>query len=340
MSELRFNPITKKWSVIASERGQKRNIFIAGKVSADTPCPFCDKDGGINKKLRRICSVNLEGSDYPAMIVTPNRYPALGIEGDINRKGFGIYDSSAAIGAHEVVIDSYRHGIDISGYTEDELNNLFTAFKWRICDLEKDIRFRHIAAFKNIGEAAGEIINHPHAQIIAFPFIAENVERSVETADRYYKEKERCIYCDMLEQELRDRKRVIFENYEFAAFAPYASLSPFEISVFPKKHASCFRSASEGVIRQLADITKEIFGRLSSLLGAPAVTMALRIPPFKDNRPDFKGFMSNIENSFHWHLEIRPVIAKASINTWAANVHINPVKPEDAAKYLREVNPI
>lgn len=340
MAQLRFNPVTKEWVVISKERGQNRNAFITDKTQSDTPCPFCDKDGGINRKLRSMCTINLPESSAPALIVTPNRYPALTIEGQADRNGHGIYDSMTAIGAHEIVIDSFKHGIDITGYTESEINNLFTAFKWRITDLEKDTRFRYISAFKNIGYSAGEVINHPHAQIIAMSVIPENIKNSVKKAVEYYKEKERCIYCDMIAQEKHEKSRIIFENYEFIAFTPYASLYPFEISIFPKHHESCYTNISEGTLRQLADIIKEIFGRLSSVLGSPSLTMALRVSPFTNNRPDFDNTLKYIKEAYHWHIEIRPVVAHITASQWASNISINPVSPEDAAKHLREVNQV
>lgn len=338
MGELRYNPVTKKWALISQERGTHRNSYVTKDTITSMPCPFCDKNGGINKKLHSIFTINIPESSSPALIVTPNKYPAMGIEGVINRQAHGMYDNMSAIGAHEVIIDSYRHGIDISGYTEDELSNLYTAFKCRLADLERDVRFRYIAAFKNIGADAGENIHHPHAQILAMPIVPSIVEGYINKAVRYYKEKERCIYCDIIRQEKRHKERIIFENYEFIAFAPYASEHPFEISIYPKQHECYFYSVSESSIRQLADITYEIFRRLSQVLGNPSLTLALRLAPYKNNRPDYSGSLQYINDAFHWHIDIRPVVAKLTTSSWAANICINPVSPEDVAKHLREVN--
>ena len=99
MGELRYNPVTKKWAVISPERGTHRNSYITNDTITSMPCPFCDKDGGINKKLRSIFTINLPESSCPALIVTPNKYPVMGIEGSLNRKAYGIYDKMASIGA-------------------------------------------------------------------------------------------------------------------------------------------------------------------------------------------------------------------------------------------------
>ena len=340
MGELRFNPVTRTWAIISPERGQHRYAYVTKDKLAEVPCPFCDKNGGINTKLRSIYTINLPESSAPALIVTPNRYPAMGIEGLLVREDKGMYDSISGIGAHEVVIDSFRHNVDISGYTEDELNNLYTAFRDRIADLEKDVRFRYVAAFKKIGVGAGEIINHPHAQIIAMPIVPDKVRNYMHDAVSYYKDKERCMYCDIIKQEKNEKSRIIFENYEFIAFAPYASSYPFEISIYPKKHESCFSTISEGSIRQLADITKEMFSRLSQVLGNPALTLTLRLAPYVNNRPDFQDEYKYYRQAFHYHIDIRPVVANLTGSNWAANICINPVSPEDAAKHLREVNQV
>lgn len=335
MAELRYDPVTAKWTVISKLRGQHRDTFI--NIDNNKPCPFCDKDGGINKNLRAISQINLPDSDAPALIVTPNKYPALGIEGTLSREGHGLYDQMEGIGAHEIIIDSFKHGIDISGYTEEEIANLYTAFKWRITDLEKDSRFKYITAFKNIGELAGEVIHHPHAQVIALPVIPANVKTAIRNSVEYYKTKERCLYCDIIKQEKHEKSRIVFENYEFIAFTPYASSNPFEISIYPKKHDSNFRSISDGTIRQLADITKEIFSRLDCLLHKPSLTLALRIAPFKNNRTDHENLLSYLNEAFHWHIDIRPIVTKHSTDIWATDISLNPVSPEDAAAHLREV---
>ncbi len=336
MGELRYNNINEKWVIISPERGGNRNSYLSKEIS-NTPetCPFCDKNGGINKKLHSLFTINFPDSSAAALIVTPNRYPALGIEGALERKGDGLHDKISTIGAHEIVIDSFKHGIDISGYKEEEINNLYTAFKYRILDLEKDIRFRFVSAFKNIGKIAGENIPHPHAQIIAMPIIPKSVEKAINKAVSYYKEKERCIYCDIISQEIRDKSRVIFENHEFISFVPYAAEHPFEISIFPKAHDSFFSDITDTSLRQLSDITFELFSRLNQVLDSPALSIALRLAPYINNRPDYNNNSSYIPLAFHWHIDIRSIVFMPSSTNWATNININPVAPEDAARYLR-----
>lgn len=340
MAETRFDPIKRKWVVISPERGGRRDSFmISVKREQDSSCPFCSiEDVAKLPPLYRIDAK--DGSGKAALVVTPDKYPVMGIEGKLERFGDGLYDAVSGIGAHEIIIDSPRHSLAAADYTEEEIYNLFLAFKVRLEDLAKDIRFRYAAAFKNIGFEAGEIINHPHAQIIASPMVPSGIENTVVFADAYYREKERCLFCDIMKKEREEKSRVITENYEFTAFCPYASEYPFEVAVYPKKHEAFYSGISDNSLRQLADIVKELFSRMSALLGSPAISLALRLAPFKCGRPDLSGYMANLESSFHYRLELRPAVTPRTGTLWACGLPINVLKPEEAAQYLREVSSI
>ena len=330
MSELRRDPQTCKWTIISPERSRRKDAFLT-KRKSDARCPFCGEGSGLYEIYK------IDGQNGWELKVVPNRYPVLGIEGNLERFGHGLCDKITGIGANEIIIDSARHGLKASDYTESELLNLFRAFKVRMEDLAKDLRFRYIMAFKSIGEEAGAVINHPHAQIVALPVVPPAVLTELKAANAYYAEKERCLSCDLLEEEMKDRSGIVLENHDFIALCPYGAAHPFHVAVYPKKHGHSFALCSDSGLKQLAEIVKEIYLRLSSLLNSPAVMMAISSAPLKDGRPDFKGEMSFQENSFHWHIDIRPVITGASCFEWASGMTANPVPPEMAASYLREV---
>lgn len=343
MSELRFDPVRQKWTIISQARGGRRDIFLSSdKLSLrghEGNCPFCDKgEGKLTKPIFSI-SDKTEPSKN-ALVVIPNKYPVMGIEGEFKRRLSGMFESASGIGAHEIIIDSPRHGLKLADYTEAELYNLFLAFKVRLEDLNKDIRFRYMAAFKNIGKEAGEKITHPHAQLIASTVVPESVEKVVINADKYYREKERCLFCDIISEERSSKNRIVAENYEYVSFCPFASEYPFETAIYPKKHEPVFSRISENSLAQLADMVKDVFSRMAVLLDNPALTLALRLSPMKPSRPDTKGYLEYIENSYHWHIEIKPVITVRSGSAWGAGINVNPLKPEDAAQYLREVSSV
>ena len=114
--------------------------------------------------------------------VVPNKFPVLGIEGELNRQGEGMYDKMNGIGAHEVIIEGPEHDKTLGGMSEKHIEEVLWAFKERVNDLKKDHRFRYIILFKNHGDAAGASLEHPHSQLIALPVIPKRVKEEVDAA--------------------------------------------------------------------------------------------------------------------------------------------------------------
>lgn len=330
MSQLRKNPLNEKWTVISPERARRRDAFLTDE-KIEHKCPFCTENSGLYEIFK------IDTNEGRQLTVVPNRYPILGIEGNLDKYPYGLFDNISGIGANEVIIDSNRHGLKAKDYTENELFNLFRTFKIRMDDLSKDIRFKYLSAVKSIGKNAGEIIPHPHSQLVALPVIPANIENEVKNSQKYFIEKERCIACDIIDSELHSRQRIVYENYDYIAFCQYSSEYPFSVSIYPKNHSFSYIHTIDNSLKQLSDITKEIFIRLSYLLGDVSIMMSIITSPLKDNRQDIKGLLNYLEQSFHWHLEIRPVITPMSAVEWATGITVNPVAPEDAASYLREV---
>ncbi len=337
MSELRLDPVKKIWTVLAPNRGKHHGMFIDGGVAEieEAECPFC-VDSVLSQDMWEIYNITKNG--VKELVVTPNREPSLSVEGTLTRNGEGVYDNINGIGANEIIIDSARHNLKASDYTEQELHNLFIAIKARILDLTNDIRFKYIAVIKNIGFLAGEVIRHPHTQVLALPIIPKNITDMLANADRHYIEKERCLFCDILKSEREAKVRIVAENSDFVAIAPYASHDPFEVEIYPKEHKHRLEDSSEIYLRQLADITKELLARYSGVLGDVAINIALRNAPLTDFRAGTSNTLKNVKQCFHWHLAFRPVISHSINIKWATGIAINPVTPEQAAKYLREVN--
>ncbi|PLX65853.1 MAG: galactose-1-phosphate uridylyltransferase [Denitrovibrio sp.] len=335
MSELRYDPVKQIWSVIATDRSRKPDDFLVKRLEFRedemTVCPFCK--GHESKTGTEIYS--LKGSNGWATRVVPNRYPAFRIEGELKRTGHGIYDAVNAVGAHEVVIETPRHDINPGNYTEDILYNLFYTFRERVKDLKKDTRFRYIMPFKNYGLLAGSNINHPHSQIIALPVTPNIVKTKLSAALEHYHNKERCLFCDILDQERNENTRIIYENQDFIALCPYASALPFEVSIYPKRHNHCFENTDEGELSGLADITKEVFGRLYKCLENPPLNMVVHTSPPAVKRPSQSGHWASIKEDFHWHIEITPRLSGVAGFESGTGFYINPVAPESAADYLK-----
>ena len=330
MPELRKDPITGRWVIIATDRAKRPTDFVREKVEIRGSgfCPFCY--GHEVKTPPEIHAYRPDGSakDTPGwtLRIVPNKFPALGIEGTLNRQGEGLYDKMNGIGAHEVIIETPDHALTLATMPTRGVENVLWSYRDRILDLKKDRRFKYILIFKNHGEAAGASLEHTHSQLIALPVVPKRVREEVDSAREYYNFKERCIFCDIIRQEMEDTVRVIAENQDFTALAPYAPRFPFELWIVPKIHQSAFEESQKHEVEQLAAVLKDMLMRLDKVLDSPAYNYIIHTSPFPEVSNDY----------YHWHLEIMPKLTKVAGFEWGTGFYINPTPPEESAKFLRE----
>jgi UDPglucose--hexose-1-phosphate uridylyltransferase len=327
--ELRRDPITGRWVIIATERAKRPSDF---KIDPTVPrggfCPFCY--GNEDKTPPEVLAYRPGGSrrDSPgwSIRVVPNKFPALMIEGGLNREGEGLYDKMNGVGAHEVIIETPDHAKQMADLSEKEVENILWCYRDRILDLKKDTRFRYVMVFKNHGAAAGASLEHSHSQLIALPIVPKTVTEEMRGALEYYNYKERCVYCDIIRQEQSDGRRVVYENGDFIVLAPFAPLFPFETWVLPRTHDSAFEDCQKSEYASLANALLTVLRKLKSALSAPPYNFMLHMSPVqeKDNP------------HYHWHFEILPTLTKVAGFEWGSGFYINPTPPEEAARFLRE----
>jgi UDPglucose--hexose-1-phosphate uridylyltransferase len=331
MPELRKDPVIGRWVIISTERGKRPTDFTVGQSQRRPSfCPFCP--GNEDKTPPGILAFH--GSNPPhahsewQVRVVPNKFPALQIEGDMDRRGEGLYDKMNGIGAHEVIIETPCHECELSTLPVGEIELVLRAYRERMIDLRRDSRFRYLMLFKNHGEAAGATLEHGHTQIIATPIVPKRVQEEITGGLHHFQLKERCIYCDMIAQERSDGRRIVCENDEFVALAPWASRFAFETWLLPKRHESHFEEGDPARHAQLAQILKATLTRIGQALNHPPYNFVLHTSPTNE---------SALEH-YHWHFEIMPKLTKTAGFEWGTGFHINPTPPEEAAEYLREID--
>lgn len=330
MPELRRDPIVGRWVIISTERAHRPTDFrqVLPPMPAQPLCPLCP--GNEAQTPREILAYRSNGGapNTPgwSVRVVPNKFPALQIEGEVAREGVGLYDRMNGVGAHEVIIESPDHKASLAGLSEKHLEDVFWAYRDRILDLRKDSRLRYILIFKNQGAAAGATLEHTHSQLIALPIVPTSVLDEIDGCRAHYQEKERCIYCDIIHQEIADRSRVVGENAEFLSIAPYAPRFPFEVWVLPKKHTSYFEESQKFQFEALARIFSDTMRRLDRALGSPPYNFILHTSPLHEKTGEF----------YHWHIEVMPKLAQVAGFEWGTGFYINPVPPEEAAAFLRD----
>ncbi|RME20902.1 MAG: DUF4931 domain-containing protein, partial [Candidatus Zixiibacteriota bacterium] len=231
MPELRKDPVIGRWVIISTERGRRPSALSSvSQRSKPRRCPFCPGNEDATPPEIMAYRDNDSEPNRPGwrIRVTPNKFPALRIEGELTREPVGIYDQMSGIGAHEVIIETPRHDCDIVDMSVEEVRDILWCYRERIMDLSRDMRLKYVLIFKNHGEAAGASLEHAHSQLIATPIVPKRVSEEINGARNYYKFKERCIFCDIIRQEISDGDRMIADHDAFIAFAPFASRFPFE----------------------------------------------------------------------------------------------------------------
>lgn len=325
MPEFRQDPVTNRWVIIASERGRRPTDFAPQPPKPPSGfCPFCP--GNEHVTPEEIFAIRPKGGGPWDLRVFPNKFPVLQVEGNLDRMGDGIYDKMNGLGAHEVIVESPEHNTELAHLSLERICKVVEAYHERYIDLKRDFRFRYVLIFKNQGEAAGASLEHPHSQLIALPVVPKRVQEELAGARRHHEYKERCIFCDVIRQDLADGRRVVLENEDFCVLSPYAARFPFETWILPKQHNACFETLSAGQINSFARILKNLLLRLDKVLQHPPFNYMIHTMPLQEGPNDY----------YHWHVEVIPTLTKVAGFEWGSGFYINPTPPEDACRFLRE----
>ncbi len=339
MPELRHDPIQKRWVIIATERGLRPDEFP--RIDEPRPngfCPFCEGNESRTPPEIRAFRSNGKGPNQPGwqVRVVPNKFPALRIEGELNRRGLGVHDWMNGIGAHEVIIETPRHDLAMADLSVEQLENVILMYRERLQDLLRDSRFKYVLIFKNHGSAAGASLSHPHSQLIATPVTPLTLAGELISAKHHYHGKERCLFCDVISQELESGERIVLSTERMVAIAPYASRFPFEVFLAPRQHQHNFAELSDEMARELAAALGEVLRRIKVSLSDPPYNFLIHTCPNTRAKPRRTAYWDTIEVDFHWHIEIMPRLTGIAGFEWGTGFYINPTAPEEAAKYLRE----
>ena len=236
-----------------------------------------------------------------------------------------MFDRMNGVGAHEVIIETPHHDRTLAAMSEPEIERVLWAYRERILDLKQDRRLRYILVFKNHGAAAGATLEHTHSQLIALPIVPDFVRDELDGARRHFEVKERCVFCDIVHEDLRDGRRIIQENADIVALAPYAPRFAFETWLLPRHHGARFEEAARHEYESLARLLRSVLQRMDRALESPPYNLIVHTSPFSEETADV----------YHWHLEIMPKLTRVAGFEWGTGFYINPTSPEEAAEVLR-----
>jgi UDPglucose--hexose-1-phosphate uridylyltransferase len=324
--ELRKDPITRSWVVTGDDADTGRR---------DEPfCRFCPEG---SKSVQVISSMpSVDGGPWSARaVVHPS--PLYRIEGDPQRRGDGLYDRMRSVGAHEVIVENPRHDRNLSNATDAEIEQYLILCAHRIQDLKRDRRFKYVSVFKDNGPLAGQEFDHPTSQIIASTFVPRRVLYELRAAREYFQRKERCVMCDILQQELDEQTRIVEVRGDFVACCPYAPRVPYETWILSKTHEASVERAAlarSGAFRDAAAILRRTLNRIRSI--ADSFHMVLHTSPNTVHKSPILGYWKTVDEDYHWHIEILPILAGKAKSYTFKEVYFTPVTSESAAARLRE----
>ncbi len=338
MNELRRDILLQRWVAVLSESKPSTEYRIPqNEIKTIKSCMFCS--GREIETPPEIKSIRKPGTqpNTPGWWVRaiPSLNPILQVEGNLDRKAVGLYDRMNSIGANEILIESPKHKVRPEDMGHDQMVKVVTLYRDRMADLNKDMRLRYIHIFKNSRIHSEETFYHPVSFLVATPVIPKKIKDELENAKQHYDYKDRCIFCDMVREELRVGERIILETKSFISFCPYASSFPFECWIIPKRHSCDFHDISNEEIEDLGFVLMSILKKLKGTFGSDLpISYTLHTAP---NRAPRRNHWHTLGDDFHWHIEVIPGIMKNSGFEFVSGFFILTTLPEKAAKYLREV---
>ena len=343
MRELRKDPVLGRWVIISTERSMRPNEFDTTYDHFAGFDPTKDPFAAGNEHLTppEIYAMRPPGSQPNGpnwtVRVIPNKYPALRIEGDLNPRGYGLYDRMNGVGAHEVIIESPDPYALLHDLPLSQLVEVFTTFRLRLEDLSRDKRFAYVLIFKNHGSAAGASLRHSHSQIIATPIVPGRVMEELYGAQEHWKLKRRSIFVDLVDQEMLMQERIVYQNDLMLAICPFASTFPFEIHIMPKRLSSDFRRANTEDMRALAETVKVCLLKWRGALGDTPYNFLVHTAPNDTEIFGVREEFPLLDAFYCWHVEMFPRLTKAAGFEWGTGYYINPTPPEEAAEFLRSI---
>lgn len=323
MAELRRDPSSGNWVVVGYE---KKDVPPGGG------CPFCP--GNEHLTPPPIREVKDSKGDWRIRVV-PALNPVFVIEAQENKRGEGLYDKMGNVGAHEIIVEHREHGKKLGNFTADDLSIVLSQYMERIVDLKKDKRFRYVQVFRNQGELSGSSIHHPHGHILGTPIMPKRIDLELANAKIHHNQKERCILCDEIRQEIRQEIRLVAVNDHFVAFCPFASRFPFETLIAPRHHEDSFEAMRDPATASFIHLFLNVIKRLEAVV--PSYSVILHTSP---NIP--KHEPGTTEESFleyfHWHVEILPKDSQVAKYKTEDEFYVIATTPEKAARTLRSLD--
>jgi UDPglucose--hexose-1-phosphate uridylyltransferase len=327
LDELRKDPTRAQWALIRPKV----------EIPPDRECPYCP--GAERLSGREIAAYRKEGSEANGpgwtVRVVPERDAYFRVEWELIREGVGMFDMITPRGASELILESPRHDDTLASMDPEQLETVLWMYRDRLIDLKRDSQIRDIQVSRHHNKP-GVPRHHPYSRVTAIPIVFDDTRRELREAREYYQYKRRCLYCDMLRQEIGAQERVVRLTPGFVALVPYAARGPLELWILPRRHACSFEDALDAnAARDLGALMSLCFRALATGLDDPSWEMVLHTAPNLRSRI-VQGDWATIRDDYHWHIEI---FGNAERANRVGGIYINETPPEKTAADLRAALP-
>ena len=288
-------------------------------------CPFCPRFGRV--------------PEYDVYLY-PNDFPAFSLDSEPFDPTPGLFRSTGARGACDVVLYSPDHNCFPSRLSVEQWRKVVDLWTRRYRELAEQPDIAYVMIFENTGEFIGVTMPHPHGQIYAFPFLPPLIDKQVHSASEYASAQQSCIFCDILAAEIAGEARLVAQNDSFVAFVPFAARFPAEVHVYSRRHIASLAEMQndEGAhLAEMLSIVRRKYENLYPTLQKPPLPlmMVLYNAPVKGEHP-----------YFHFHVQFLPLQRSATKHKYLAAVetaggtYLADTRPEERAAELRNVEPV
>jgi UDPglucose--hexose-1-phosphate uridylyltransferase len=324
--ELRKDPITRSWVITGDD-------VPDAAAPPGSACHFCADS---SRPAQLIANLPGGSGTWTARAVV-HPHPLYRIEGDPSRRADGLYDRMRPVGAHEVLVENPKHDRHLWNASDVEIGQFLMLATQRIQDLKRDGRFKYVSIFKNHGPSAGQEFEHPSTQVTATTFVPRRVLYELRACREYFKQKERCVLCDIISQELQQNLRVLENRGDFVALCPFAPRAPYETWILPRTHEAAFErfgTNRPSTMRDLGGALRRTLQRIRTI--TEDFHLVLHTSPNTLHHSDSLGYWKTLDEDYHWHIEILPILATKAKSYTFKEVYYSPVSSETAVKRLRE----
>lgn len=328
MSELRHDPLTGLWTLIAPERGVRPRDFAGAEVDGGVEhCPLCAGAEDMTPPAKQVFRI---GAESWTVRVVDNKFPALEAPDDeLGAEELDApwpYVATTGFGGHEVIVETPEHGVGLASYPQEHARLLVDAYAARLRHWRHDGRVMHTLLVRNWGRAAGASLAHAHTQLMALPRVPESIIREIGNMTEHAARGAGCLLCDMLAADDRGG-RVVFDDGTTVVHSPYAAATPYALRVAPRRCAPTFEDAPDEELDSFAAALTAVARALDEHLVGPAFNVIVHVAPYRLS--ELAGM------SFHWHADVVPRTHAQAGYGLGSGWTIDVVDPDEAARALR-----